>query len=234
MQNAVQSSEAISDNESIRRIEEARRNALDTLINLTKCESVVLGRSDDRSEFATERIVKYDRSCTYADQSFWAWLNTRTFYLIHLMPQTREQAFGVYSELQMILKLVQNLMAADTEEVQYFLDLAVKELLEEVLKWNDPQSSVISYWAVEVDALVCRILANMAKSQDQRVLASLNASSYIHQRYVPYLSHQNSNIRSDALDLFKSLTRYSVGEEKDKVLEETDLIRVLLFVLMHE
>jgi hypothetical protein len=31
-------------------------------------------------------------------------------------------------------------MAADTEEVQYFLDLAVKELLEEVLKWNDPNS----------------------------------------------------------------------------------------------
>jgi len=80
VQSAVQ--EGHSDNESVRRIEEARRNALNSLINLTKCESFILGRSDDRSEFATERIVAYDKACTYGDQSFWAWLNTRTYFLI--------------------------------------------------------------------------------------------------------------------------------------------------------
>lgn len=113
-------------------------NALNILINLTKCESVVLGRQDERSEFATEQMVKYDRACTYGEQSFWAWLNTRTYHLMQIIPQSEQQAFKLFQEITLILKLVQNLMAANTEEVQYFLDLAVRELLEEVLKWNDP------------------------------------------------------------------------------------------------
>jgi hypothetical protein len=36
------------------------------------------------------------------------------------------------------MKLLQNLLAADTEEVKYFMELAVKELMEMILKWNDP------------------------------------------------------------------------------------------------
>lgn len=44
----------------------------------------------------------------------------------------------MFTELSLLLKLIQNLVAADTEEVRYFVDLAVLSLLEEVLKWNDP------------------------------------------------------------------------------------------------
>jgi len=137
------------------------------------------------------------------------------------MPQTREQAYAIFSELSLLLKLIQNLMAADTEEVQYFLDLAVKELLEEVLKWNDPNSagSSLTFWSIEIDTLICRILANMTKSKEPRVLTSLNSSVNILQRFIPYLSHQNSGLREDAMDLFKALSRYTVGEEKDRLLE---------------
>ena len=40
--------------------------------------------------------------------------------------------------MTLIMKLLQNLLAADTEEVKYCMELAVKELIEMILKWNDP------------------------------------------------------------------------------------------------
>jgi hypothetical protein len=44
----------ISDTKAFKRIQEARFNALNILINLTKCEAVVFGREDERSEFAAK------------------------------------------------------------------------------------------------------------------------------------------------------------------------------------
>lgn len=37
------------------------RFTISTLINLTKCEAVIFGREDPRSEFAAKRIVEYER-----------------------------------------------------------------------------------------------------------------------------------------------------------------------------
>jgi hypothetical protein len=65
------------------------------------------------------------------------------------------------------------------------------------------------------------------------VIGSLNSSPYLLARFVPYLNHQSS-IRSDTLDFFRSLSRYTVGPQKDALLQQTDLIRVLLYVLSHE
>jgi hypothetical protein len=45
------------------------------LTNITKCEKYVFGKRDDRSEFACFHIVKHDQACTYADKSFWTWVN---------------------------------------------------------------------------------------------------------------------------------------------------------------
>ena len=37
------------------------RNTLSTLINLTKCESIVFGKEDPRCDFASDVIVKYEK-----------------------------------------------------------------------------------------------------------------------------------------------------------------------------
>lgn len=39
------------------------RLTLSSLINLTKCESVIFGRDDPRSDFAAKRIVEYEKNC---------------------------------------------------------------------------------------------------------------------------------------------------------------------------
>jgi hypothetical protein len=38
------------------------RYTISSLINLTKCEAVIFGREDPRSEFASKRIVEYEKS----------------------------------------------------------------------------------------------------------------------------------------------------------------------------
>ena len=38
------------------------RNTVKTLVNLTKCESVVFGREDPRSDFALDQIINYEKN----------------------------------------------------------------------------------------------------------------------------------------------------------------------------
>jgi len=37
------------------------RNTVKTLVNLTKCENVVFGRVDSRSDFALVQIINYEK-----------------------------------------------------------------------------------------------------------------------------------------------------------------------------
>lgn len=53
------------------------RNALSTLINLTKCEREVFGKEDPRSDFASEQIVDYEKTVGNDGFSFWLWVQNR-------------------------------------------------------------------------------------------------------------------------------------------------------------
>lgn len=55
----------------------------------------------------------------------------------------------------------------DSDETQYFLQLALKGLLEKVLVWNDPRTlgnTCSAYYSVELDVLLMRIFQNLVNS----------------------------------------------------------------------
>ena len=109
------------------------------LTNLTKCERIIFGRYDERSDFACSHIVKHDQNCTFRDRSFWTWVNTYIFNLISsssAYPSDRNAIIDLYIDLQSVLKLIVNLIASEDEYVSYFMSLALKDLLEQILLWN--------------------------------------------------------------------------------------------------
>lgn len=60
------------------------RLTISCLINLTKCEAVVFGREDPRSEFAAKRIVQYEKA--QQEPSFWVWVQGYTVRLLDGAP----------------------------------------------------------------------------------------------------------------------------------------------------
>ena len=50
----------------------------------------------------------------------------------------------VYSELDLLLKLVLNIVGGENEHAKYFLDLALKELLVQILQWNAPEENSLT------------------------------------------------------------------------------------------
>lgn len=56
------------------------RLTISSLINLTKCEPLIFGREDPRSDFAAKRIVEYEKS--QQELSFWVWVQCYTVELL--------------------------------------------------------------------------------------------------------------------------------------------------------
>jgi hypothetical protein len=114
---------------------------LNILIDLTKCEREVFGREDERSDFAIQNLVAYERACSHNDNHFWEWINTRVLLLTNInIEHDVECAKRVYAELKLILKFILNLTGVDDNEcVKYFMDLALKGLLIHLLSWNTPK-----------------------------------------------------------------------------------------------
>jgi hypothetical protein len=80
--------------------------------------------------------------------------------------QSREEAMQNFHDVQQLLKLILNLVAGETEETQYFLQLAVKGILEKVLIWNDPRNLGTSYYSLDIDVIIMRIFLNLIRSKD--------------------------------------------------------------------
>ena len=69
---------------------------------------------------------------------------------------TRDEAYQTFHDVQQLLKLILNLVGGESNETQYFLQLALKGLLEKVLQWNDPRN-IGSFYSLELDVLLMRI-----------------------------------------------------------------------------
>jgi len=75
-------------------------------------------------------------------------------------------------DVQQLLKLLLNLVGTeDNECTHYFLQMALKGILEKVLQWNDPRNVTIttatsSYYSLEIDVLLMKIFFNLVNSGD--------------------------------------------------------------------
>jgi hypothetical protein len=147
-------------------------NTVKTLVNLTKCESVVFGREDPRSDFALDQIINYEKQdCSqYQTPSFWIWVQNRVVYLTEdCLLDSKEAALEVFSEMETLLRLILNMVASeDSEKVKYFLGLALKAVLEKVLVWNMPPGpdSPKVFYSLEVDMMILKIFKNLVESDE--------------------------------------------------------------------
>ncbi len=76
--------------------------ALETLLNLTDCNK----------DFASDWIVKYEKTCGIDDKSFWSWVCNKTEEIYEL-PHSKERI----EFLIQILKLILNIAAGDDSNV---------------------------------------------------------------------------------------------------------------------
>jgi hypothetical protein len=59
--------------------------------------------------------------------------------------------------------------AEDNDKVKYFLNLALKGLLERVLQWNAPpcrENAGKLYYSLEIDSLILKIFLNLVNSDE--------------------------------------------------------------------
>ena len=155
--------------------------------------------------------------------------------------QCREQALETMHDVQQILKLLVNLVGGENEDTHYFLQLALKGVLEKVLQWNDPRNlmaeATTCYYALEIDVLLMKIFFNLVNSGEVFDYGEQLASQqdfWILERFASLLSNAKLDVRREALTFFTSLMRQLKGHAKDTVLERLDLIRSALYMLTHD
>ena len=154
---------------------------------------------------------------------------------------SKEAALEVFSDMQDLLKLILNLVGTeDNDKVKYFLNLALKGVLEKVLQWNLPPTpdSPKLYYSLDVDMMLLKIFGNLVSSGEAfghgSHIAQDEKDFWILQHFAEKLSHPRYDVRRDTLDFFISLIRHLEGQHKDLVCDRLDLIRQVLYIMTHE
>lgn len=144
----------------------------------------------------------------------------------------------VFSELETLLKLILNLASGENSNVHYFLELALKELLEQVLKWNSLDESIPSFsYRIELDTLIGKIFENLINSDEAFENGNRLARQedlWIVNRFAPRMMHKQSEVRREAISLMIALVRKLSGDPKEFMIERLDLIRRALYVITYE
>jgi len=153
---------------------------------------------------------------------------------------TREQALQTMHDIQQVLKLLLNLVGSENNEhTHYFLQMAVKGVVEKVLTWNDPRNSEGGYYSIEIDVLIMKIffnLVNSGSSFDSFDNLLSEQHFWLLQRFASLLSHSNMDVRRESLSLFTSILRSRLLplDAKHVLLQRLDLIRTGLYMLQHD
>ena len=107
----------------------------------------------------------------------------------------------------------------NNENTKYFLDLALKELLEYIMQWNttDEQTTSLgltkgspAYYCLELDTHICTIFRNLINSDEAFGYGSRLASEkdiWILQRFSARILHKNQDVRSSSINLFYVLMK---------------------------
>jgi len=120
-------------------------------------------------------------------------------------------------------------MAADSKSVDYFLSLAVKDLLAQILMWNTAtwqQSESNNYFSLELDTLMCIVFNNLVLTAAAKL--TQEKDMWILERFRSRMTVSDFKARREAHCLMLSLVQSLTGEEKTAVVMRLDLIGGLI------